>query len=190
MLRPIAALAAAVSIILTPPAQTVYASITSADLAPRTVCRGQAAPPARAAAQVRAMRCLINWARGHNGRSLLREQSQLDRSASLRAQEIRRCQDFSHTACGRPFTLVFTAVGYFVGAASVGENLFWGQGPQGSARAALSGWLASPAHREILFTPAWRDLGLSLVKARSLFGRSNVAVWVAQFGHRDIAVIP
>ena len=30
----------------------------------------------------------------------------------------------------------------------------------------------------------WRDLGVARVRATSLFGRSNVTVWVAQFGHR------
>ncbi len=93
------------------------------------------------------MRCLINWARRHNGRSLLRDQSQLDRSASIRGNDIRRCQDFSHTACGQPFVLAFSVVGYFVS-------------------------------------------GVSLVKAPSLFGRRNVSVWVAQFGHRDSTLHP
>jgi uncharacterized protein YkwD len=187
--HPLAVLAAAVVSGLTPLAQTADASVASG-LAPRTVCQGQAAVSAPVGVQVRAMRCLINWARDHNGRSALRDQSQLDRSASLRAGDIRRCRDFSHTACGRPFTLVFTIVGYLAGTAGIGENLAFGQGRLGSARAAMAGWLASPGHRQILFDPRWRDLGLSLVKARSLFGRSNVSVWVAQFGYRGSPVLP
>jgi len=182
--------AAAVSTSLAPLLQTASASIASADLAPRAVCHGQAAPTASLTVQVRAMRCLINWARRHNGRSLLRDQSQLDRSASIRGNDIRRCQDFSHTACGQPFVLAFSVVGYSVGASSVGENLAWGQGRRGTAREAMEGWLHSPAHREILFTAGWRDSGVSLVKAPSLFGRRNVSVWVAQFGHRDSTLHP
>jgi uncharacterized protein YkwD len=54
----------------------------------------------------------------------------------------------------------------------------------------MSGWLASPAHRQILFTADWRDLGLSLSKSRWLFGRPNVSVWVAQFGHRTAVLGP
>ena len=153
-------------------------------LAPPTVCRGQAATAAPPAVQVRAMRCLINWARRHGGRSSLRANAELDRSAAIRASDINRCQSFSHTPCGQPFITVFEVVGYIVGTASVGENLAWGQGRLGSARTAMAGWLASAEHRQILFGADWRDLGLARVRARSLFGRSNVTVWVAQFGHR------
>jgi uncharacterized protein YkwD len=130
------------------------------------------------------MRCLINWARRHGGVAALQESPELDRSAVMRAGEIRRCQDFSHTPCGQPFIAVFQLVGYFTGTASVGENLAWGQGPLGTARTAMASWLASPEHREILFGSSWRDLGLARTHAASLFGRSNVTVWVAQFGRR------
>src|SRR5207247_10231548 len=63
--HPLAVFAAAAAIPtgLTPLLQPAYTSTASADLAPRTVCRGQAAPTAPAVVQVRAMRCLINWAR-------------------------------------------------------------------------------------------------------------------------------
>jgi uncharacterized protein YkwD len=153
-------------------------------LAPRTVCKGQAAPAAPPAVQVRAMRCLINWARRHGGRSPLGLSPELDHSANMRAAEIRRCQDFSHTPCGVSFMAVFQLVGYLTATASVGENLAWGQGRLGTARAAMVSWLASPEHRQILFTPGWRDLGVGRVHATSLFGRSDVTVWVGQFGHR------
>jgi len=152
-----------------------------AALAPRTACPGQVALKAPAAVQIRALRCLINWARRHGSQPALRRSPELDRSAALRASEIRRCQDFSHTPCGEPFIAVFQLVGYPL--ASVGENLAWGQGRLGTARTAMASWLASPEHREILFGANWRDLGLARVRA-SLFGRSNVTLWVAQFGQR------
>ena len=136
------------------------------------------APPA---VQIRALRCLINWARRHGGQPPVRRSQELDRSAGLRAADITRCQDFSHTPCGEPFIAVFQLVGYPL--ASVGENLAWGQGRLGSARMAMAGWLASPEHREILFGASWRDLGVARVRA-SLFGRPNVTLWVAQFGRR------
>lgn len=132
--------------------------------------------------QIRALRCLINWARRHGGEQALRRSPELDRSAAVRATDIRRCQDFSHTPCGQPFMAVFQLVGYPL--ASVGENLFWGQGRLGTARSAMASWLASPEHRQILFGASWRDLGVARVRARSLVGRSNVTVWVAQFGRR------
>jgi uncharacterized protein YkwD len=133
------------------------------------------------------MRCLINWARRHGGEPALRRSPELDRSAALRGAEIRRCQDFSHTPCGEAFIVVFQQVGYPL--ASVGENLAWGQGRLGTARSAMASWLASPEHRQNLFGASWRDLGLARVRAKSLFGRSNVTVWVAQFGQR-LALAP
>jgi len=153
-------------------------------LAPRSVCRGQAAPAAPPAVQLRAMRCLINWARTHGGRPALHSSSELDRSSDMRAAEIRRCQDFSHTPCGQAFIAVFQLVGYFTVNASVGENLAWGQGALGTARSAMSSWLASPEHRQNIFSTSWVDLGVARRHSASLFGRSNVTVWVAQFGHR------
>lgn len=159
---------------------------TDAALAPRNECPGQAAIKAPSAVQIRALRCLINWARRHGGQPALRRSADLDRSAGLRAADIRRCQDFSHTPCGEPFIEVFQLVGYPL--ASVGENLAWGQGRLGTARSAMASWLASLEHCQILFTANWRELGVARVRARSLFGRPNVTVWVAQFGRRVSAL--
>jgi uncharacterized protein YkwD len=160
----------------------------TAALAPRTVCAGQTAYLAPAAVQLRAMRCLINWTRSHGGRSRLRAQDQLNHAATLRAVDIRRCNDFSHTPCGESFASVFLAVHYLAGTAGVGENLAWGQGRLGSARATLANWLASPAHRQVLYTSNWRDLGVTVLKAPVLVGRRNVTLWVANFGYRPVTL--
>jgi uncharacterized protein YkwD len=154
-------------------------------LPPRSTCRGQSDLTAPVPVQLRAMRCLINWTRAHAGQGNVRRSAELDRSASLRARDIKRCQDFSHTPCGQTFIAVFTLVHYFAGTVAVGEDLAWGQGRLGTPRAALAGWLASPAHREILFTAKWRDVGVGRTRG-TLFGRPNVTVWVAQFGRRAL----
>jgi uncharacterized protein YkwD len=129
------------------------------------------------------MRCLINWTRRRAGLAGVRRHPELDRSAALRARDIKRCQQFSHTPCGQAFITVFTLVHYFTGAVAVGENLAWGQGRLGSARSALANWIASPEHRAILYTARWRDLGVARAHG-SLFGYPDVTVWVAQFGRR------
>jgi uncharacterized protein YkwD len=131
------------------------------------------------------MRCLVNWTRRHAGLASVARSAELDRSAALRARDIRRCQDFSHTPCGQPFITVFTLVHYFTGTAAVGENLAWGQGRSGTARSAMASWLASPPHREALYTARWRDLGVARTHGPFL-GRPNVTVWVAQFGRRSL----
>ena len=159
-------------------------------LAPRTICRGQANATAPPAVQLRALRCLVNWTRAQAGLGTLGNDPELDRSASMRARDIARCHDFSHTPCGQAFAEVFTAVGYLVGLASVGENLAWGQGRLGSAHVTMSSWLASPEHRQILLTAKWRDLGLARVRGASLAGRTGVTVWVAQFGRHGVTSLP
>jgi uncharacterized protein YkwD len=150
-------------------------------LPPRTACPGQSSVGAPAAVQLRAMRCLINWTRRRAGLAAARRNAELEQSAGLRARDIKRCQNFSHTPCGQPFITVFTLVHYLSGTAAVGENLAWGQSRLGSARTALASWIASPEHRAILYTARWRDLGIARAHG-SLFGRPNVTVWVAQFG--------
>jgi uncharacterized protein YkwD len=127
------------------------------------------------------MRCLINSTRRRAGLGAVRRNPELQQSAALRARDIKRCQDFSHTPCGQPFIAVFTLVHYFTGTAAVGETLAWGQGRLGSARTALASWIASPEHRAILYTARWRDLGIARVHG-TLFGHADATVWVAQFG--------
>jgi uncharacterized protein YkwD len=132
------------------------------------------------AAERRSMLCLVNRTRLQHGLPSLRESRVLDRSALLRARAIRRCGQFSHTACGQPFGRVFAVAGYRGG--TYAENLAWGMSRLGSPSWTLGAWLRSPPHRSNLYQPGWRDFGVALVRARRLFGRPNVSLWVMQFG--------
>jgi uncharacterized protein YkwD len=40
------------------------------------------------------------------------------------------------------------------------ENLAWGTGPYGTARAIVGSWLASPGHRATLLHPKLRKIGI------------------------------
>jgi uncharacterized protein YkwD len=126
------------------------------------------------------MLCLVNRMRLQHGLPSLRESRVLDRSALLRARAIRRCGQFSHTACGQPFGRVFALAGYRGG--TYAENLAWGTSRLGSPLWTLGAWLRSPPHRSNLYRPSWREFGVAVVWARRLFGRRNVSVWVMQFG--------
>jgi hypothetical protein len=137
------------------------------------------------------MRCLINWTRRHNGMAPVRDHAELDRSAAIRGNEIRRCGDFSHTPCGQSFLQVFTAVHYLAGTSTVGENLAWGQGRLGSAREQRCQAGSPRRHTGRSSSPrTGATWGLSLSKSRWLFGRPNVSLWVAQFGHRTAVLGP
>jgi len=129
------------------------------------------------------VQCLVNRVRASHGLPRVRVVVTLSQSANLRAQAIVRCRQFSHTPCGQSFTAPFRAAGYARGRYSVGENLAWASGAA-SPEQAVRIWLASPAHRRILLTRSWRDLGVAIVGANGLFGAGATTVWVAQFGRR------
>ena len=135
-----------------------------------------------AARSATAMRCLLNQARRQQGLRPLRHSPALDRSAALRAAAIRRCNDFSHTPCGRSFASVYAASGYSLSTHSVAENLAWGTGSLASAGDTVRSWLASPEHRQNMLDGDWRKFGVAVVTVRRLSGAQNVTVWVAEFG--------
>ena len=69
---------------------------------------------------------------------------------------------------------------------TVGENLIW-QERRLTARAAVTSWLASPGHRENLLEPAFREVGISAVRATAapgVYGKRRVVVLTVDFGAR------
>jgi uncharacterized protein YkwD len=130
------------------------------------------------------LRSLVNSTRAHYGLHALRRAARLDRSALMKAEEIRSCRSFSHTPCGNSFTRTFQQTGYFRGHVRVGENLYWGSGGLGTSTNAIVAWLHSPPHRANLLGRSWRDVGIGMVHASSIFGTSDVWIFVLQFGRR------
>ena len=68
----------------------------------------------------------------------------------------------------------------------VAENLIWHE-RRLSARAAVSAWLASPGHRENLLGPAFREVGISAVRASGapgVFGGRQIVLLTVDFGAR------
>jgi uncharacterized protein YkwD len=102
----------------------------------------------------------------------------------MKAEQIRSCRSFSHTPCGSSFTRTFQATGYFRGRVRVGENLYWGSGGLGTTTNAIGAWLRSAPHRANLLGRSWRDIGIGMVHSSSLFGASDVWIFVLQFGRR------
>ena len=128
------------------------------------------------------LRSLVNATRAQYGLPRLRRAVQLDRSALLKAEEIRSCHSFSHTPCGNSFTRTFQQTGYFRGNVRVGENLYWGSGGLGTPGNAIAAWLRSPPHRANLLGRGWRDVGVGMVYSQSIFGANGVWIFVLQFG--------
>lgn len=125
----------------------------------------------------------VNATRAQHGLPSLHRTRALDMSALLKARAIVSCGNFSHTPCGLPLTRTFQQSGYIRGRVRVGENLYWGTGGAGAPASAVSAWLNSPPHRANLLG-RWRDGGIGIVHESSLFGHSDVWLYVLQFGRR------
>lgn len=159
------------------PASAAYESL----LAPESACPGQSDTRRTVDEQRRTMLCLVNYARTRSGVPVLAKSAPLMRAAARKAQDIVRCEDFSHTACGSPFDQRIRETGYVYSTA--GENIAWGSGSYGSPRQTMLGWLNSTGHRANLLSRAFRDQGVGMVKA-TFEGWTGAEIWVDDFATR------
>ena len=153
-------------------------SAWSAYLAPAGVCAAADDASAPAASQTRAVACLVNWARRHDSRSLLKRRSALTRAAELKGQSVASCGQFSHTPCGAAVTSGVNASGYRY--ATFGENLFAGSWGKVTPRDVVNAWLNSPPHRANILG-RFRHVGAAPVHAPGLLGGADAVVWTATF---------
>ncbi len=158
----------------------------AAYVAPESACPGRSTVNASPVAQDRTMVCMLDYARAQHGLRPLPVVYLLNRSSLLKAIDIVRCGDFSHTPCGHPFGGTFDAVGYHGETTTAeGENIAWGDGRSGSPLAVVEGWLNSSHHRENLFSGDWGEEGVAVFPVSRFLGRRDVEVWVSQFGSRS-----
>jgi uncharacterized protein YkwD len=178
------ALAAVAGALLLAPAAASASGPWDSLLAPESACPGQSDTSLPVANQVQTMICMHRWARAQRGLPGLHVSKQLRSSSTRKARDIRRCQDFSHDACGRDAFYWFKKVGFLRGAYGAGENLELGNAEAATVRGAMSAWLNSDEHRTVLLTPSFDDVGIS-VSSGTFKGYSGVAVWVAHFGYHS-----
>lgn len=140
--------------------------------------------------------CLIDHARAERDLTELDRASTLHQSASGKVDDIVRCEDFSHTACGRDAMHWFDEVGYRGSCRRVAtaENLGFGERELGSPRDVVLGWLESPPHRRNMLSNRWSEQGIARQrldtwsatlggeKKRSL---QQASIWVSHFGNRE-----
>jgi len=159
----------------------VPVGVTGGAVASAAACAGQGNASAPAAAQERAMLCLVNRARGGRGLEPLAAATALTRAADRKSGDILRCDEFSHEACGRDFTYWMDRFGY--NGCSEGENIAYGSGPYATPKAIFRLWMHSTGHRENILGP-YEDTGLGL-RVGTLEGPSDAHVWTQEFGSRD-----
>lgn len=131
----------------------------------------------------------LNALRSSRGLRPLVFSAALKDAARSHSFEMARAGYFAHeSASGGTFTQriqrFYASSGYRSWRA--GENLLWAS-PDVSAKRALDLWRQSPEHRKILFTPAWREIGISAVHTSSgprVFDGLAVTIVTANFGAR------
>lgn len=133
------------------------------------------------AAQENTMLCLIDEARERYGLPPLAPSTTLDGSAVAKSSDLLRCNEFSHTACGREFTFWIRESGYMSADCwRVGENLAWGVEEEGTVASIFRAWMRSDAHRENILGD-FEETGIDL-HVGQLGGLTGVHLWTQHFG--------
>ena len=129
--------------------------------------------------QVQVMLCLLNFARVQEGVYPVALSPFLSGTAASKARDIALCRHFSHEACGKRTFQAADDLGY---RGALGENLYVAEGALMAPRLAVDSWLNSKGHRENLFQPDWRTVGISLLPGATLEDIQDGVVWVNHFG--------
>jgi uncharacterized protein YkwD len=134
----------------------------------RTGCSSaDAVPPRASTAQLAsAALCLVNQERTKRGLAPLRSNRRLAQAAAAHARDMVARSYFAHdTKGGGSFVDRIKSTGYVApnGFPSLGEDLAWGSGPLGSARAIVRSWMNSPGHRANILHRRFREAGMGVV---------------------------
>jgi uncharacterized protein YkwD len=138
----------------------------------------------------RSLLAAVNYARREHGLRPLVYSAQLAKAATEHSRALATAGMFTHSwpTSGQLFSSwirsFYPARGYRSWKA--GENLLWAS-PGFSPASAIQQWLASPAHRRVLLTKSWRELGIgvvSAIRAPGAYGSRDVQIAAAEFGLR------
>lgn len=119
----------------------------------------------------------INRVRAEHGLAKLRRDARLARASRFHVADLLSRGAFEHGD--------FEARMRRFGARGprFGENIAWGARERGSARALVTMWMGSPAHRANLLRPGWRRVGIG-VAAGTFSGHDGVRLAAAAFAGR------
>jgi uncharacterized protein YkwD len=134
------------------------------------------------------MSCLVNAARSDRGEPPLRTSGQLGAAAQEMSDLMVRQSFFGHdTPDGRTLPDRVAPTGYLPPPDRwmLGENLGWGDGPMGTPRAIVQGWLNSSEHRATMLDPEYEDLGVGVTLGAPGSGKTGGATFTADFGVKD-----
>ena len=173
------ALVAACFAVLALPSSALAAGCPDADAKPGSISQKRFS---------RATVCLVNQERAKHGLRKLRLQKRLSKAARSHTRDMVRNRYFSHSSrSGGDVVSRLRGTGYMRGARrwTVGENLAWGSGGQGTPRSIVAAWMRSPGHRANILAGSFREMGIGvLFGAPKAIGRA-AATFTTTFGARS-----
>ena len=166
------------------------ASTTQARPAPRTCVGATLLPTSANAATVSAATlCLINQVRRAHHLRPLRANRELRGVAEDQTYGMVRRNYFGDSPpSGQTLTARIIASRYLAhaGRFSTAQNIGWGTVGDATAARIVEAWMASPPHRLVILTAAFRDAGVVVVPALPsvVGGGRGGATWAVEFGTR------
>ena len=148
---------------------------------------GNRAGQVRIARTVRATVCLLNAERAAAGLRRVRVRRALAVAAGSHARDMVGRQYFAHaSADGGHVVERVRRAGYLRGARywSLGEILAWGSRSRATPDSIVRAWMRSPAHRDVLLRPDFRDVGVHVVLGTPHPRHKHGGTFVAEFGRR------
>jgi hypothetical protein len=128
--------------------------------------------------------CLLNGVRAEHDLPPLRENAILEAASQRHSEDMVRRHFFAHeTPDGLSPGERMRDAGYSACECYVGENLYWGAGPNAPPAKALEGWMGSPGHRANILSPEFTEVGVGVVyDAPFWVGRRRAAIYTTDFG--------
>lgn len=132
--------------------------------------------------------CALNAERVAHGLVPVIESAPLSRAAQGHADDMIARGYFAHVTPGGSTLLArVRATGYLADRRewSLGETIAWAQVPLDTAGTLVRAWLASPAHRDVLLDPEFREVGVGVALGLPVASQLPGATAVLDFGMRS-----
>lgn len=124
---------------------------------------------------------LVNQKRAKRGLPKLRVNAKLVDAGRAHATEMATNKFFTHnSADGELWSARLVRYGYARDGYSfwkAGENIAWGAGIYSSPYLVVRAWMNSKAHRAVILTKTFRDIGIGAVKTDDGYGSVDGTVW-------------
>ena len=124
---------------------------------------------------------LVNKQRAKHHLAKLWVNTKLVNSARAHSAEMGEKKYFSHDSpTGEKWSARIVRYGYTKTGFSywkAGENIYYGSGLYSSPTVAVKAWMASKAHRAVILTKVYRNIGIGAVKTDTGYGSCEGTVW-------------